>query len=141
MGSSLGPMEPNAETVLGFSHVNLLVDDLDAARAFYGHALSLVELPRPGVGGRGAWFRIGDLQLHLSVVDAMPAGTPTSVSHIALQLPAGTFDACVAAMESRGAVLTMGPRTREEFGVAVRTAFCRDPAGNLIELTDVGPLS
>jgi catechol 2,3-dioxygenase-like lactoylglutathione lyase family enzyme len=134
-------MEPTAAPVLGFSHVNLLVDDLDAARAFYGHALSLDELPRPGIGGSGAWFRIGDLQLHLSAVDAMPTGAATSASHIALHLPSDAFDECVGAIEARGATLTRGPQSREQLGVPVRTAFCRDPAGNLIELTDAGPLS
>jgi len=29
---------------------------------------------------------------------------------------------------------------REDFGVPVRAAFCKDPSGNVIELTDVPPL-
>lgn len=134
-------MEITAAPVLGLNHVNLLVDDLEAARSFYGHALGLNELERPSVDGSGAWYRIGSAQLHLSAVDAMPSGSSTSVSHIALHLPADTFDECVAAIHARGANITRGPQSREQLGVSVRTAFCRDPAGNLIELTDVGSVS
>jgi hypothetical protein len=34
----------------------------------------------------------------------------------------------------------MGPSERADFGTRVRAAFISDPAGNVIELTDVGPL-
>jgi hypothetical protein len=33
----------------------------------------------------------------------------------------------------------MEPGTREDFGRPVRAAFICDPAGNVIELTDVDP--
>lgn len=138
--STAEPSVAAIPVVLGFSHVNLLVDDLEAARQFYGHALDLEELPRPGVGGTGAWFRIGNLQLHLSLIDAMPEEAVGATAHIALHLPSETFAATVAGIEMRGVTLTRGPQTREQFGVPVQTAFCRDPSGNLIELTDVGPL-
>ena len=32
------------------------------------------------------------------------------------------------------------PSTRVDFGVPVQAAFLADPAGNVVELTDVGPL-
>ncbi|HRE03170.1 MAG TPA: VOC family protein, partial [Ilumatobacteraceae bacterium] len=59
------------DLITGCNHVNLLVDDLAAAEHFYGTVLGFEALPRPGISGTGAWFRIGTLQLHLSVV-----GTP-----------------------------------------------------------------
>ena len=124
--------------VIGFSHINLHVDDIDAAREFYGHGLGLVELERPGGIGTGAWYSLGPIQLHLSLVTAMPPGAAASTTHIAVQLPTDTFAACVAAMETRGVVITRQPQSREQLGTLVQTAFCRDPAGNLIELTDVG---
>ena len=127
--------------VVGFSHVNLHVDDIDAARAFYGHGLGLVQLERPGGIGTGVWYQLGPVQLHLSLVEAMPADAPTSTTHIAVQLPTATFDECVRAMEERGVVITRQPQTRLQLGVEVRTAFCRDPASNLIELTDIGSLT
>jgi len=123
--------------VIGFSHVNLLVTDLAAARDFYGRQLGLAEIERPGDIGRGAWFQVGALQLHLSLVDEMPAGAARANSHVALQLPADAFDEVVGAMVERGLELTREPRSREQLGAVVRTAFCRDPSANLIELTDV----
>lgn len=129
-----------ATAIAGYSHVNLLVDDLDAARRFYGDVLGFAELPRPGVSGTGGWFRVGDLQLHLSVVAAMPSAVDGGTPHIALHLPRDGFDEFVATIAARGANVTREPQSREQFGVDVRTAFCRDPAGNLVELTDVGPL-
>ncbi len=32
------------------------------------------------------------------------------------------------------------PSERVDFGTTVRAAFVSDPAGNVVELTDVGPL-
>ena len=44
------------------AHVNLSVDDLVAARAFYGELLGLSPLPRPADAGRsGCWFALGDV--------------------------------------------------------------------------------
>jgi catechol 2,3-dioxygenase-like lactoylglutathione lyase family enzyme len=126
--------------VIGLNHVNLHVDDIDAARGFYGHGLGLAELERPSGIGIGVWYRLGPTQLHLSVVAAMPAEAATSTTHVAIQLPSGSFDECIRAIEARGVVLTRQPQTREQLGSPVRTAFCRDPANNLIELTDIGPL-
>jgi catechol 2,3-dioxygenase-like lactoylglutathione lyase family enzyme len=122
--------------VLALNHVNLLVADLDAARAFYGGVLGLDELERPAIGS-GAWFDLGNAQLHLSVV-ADASGTASN-AHIALCLPSATFDEVVEAMVARGLALTRPPQSREQLGVPVRTAFCRDPSGNLIELTDLLP--
>lgn len=122
--------------VLALNHVNLLVADLAEARAFYGGVLGLAELDRPAIGS-GAWFDLGNAQLHLSATGDGPAGATNA--HIALCLPAATFDAVVGELVARGLVLTREPTTREQLGVEVRTAFCRDPSGNLIELTDLLP--
>jgi glyoxylase I family protein len=129
------------KTISGFSHVNLLVTDIDAARHFYTDILGLPELPRPGVSGTGAWFRVGDLQLHLSEVAEMPGKVAGGAAHIAMYLLSEDFDERVHSIEERGGVLARGPQSREDFSVAVRTAFINDPSGNLVELTDVGPLA
>ncbi len=128
-------------TISGFSHVNLLVTDLVAARHFYADILGLPELPRPGVSGKGAWFRVGDLQLHLSEVAEMPGKVAGGAAHIAMYLLSDDFDERVHSIEERGGTLARSPQSREDFGVRVRTAFINDPSGNLVELTDVGPLA
>src|SRR5512139_2423164 len=48
-------------------HVSIVVTDLVAARHFYGAVLGLSELPRPPFDFAGAWYALGDRQLHLIV--------------------------------------------------------------------------
>jgi catechol 2,3-dioxygenase-like lactoylglutathione lyase family enzyme len=126
-------------TVSGYSHVTVVVDDLDVAIAFYRDTLGFQPLPRPDTLGPGAWLQAGTAQLHIVVVDEM--GPPSrGLPHLALLVPADRWDDTIAALEARGADFVRPPRSREDFGRLVRAAFIRDPAGNVIELTDVGPL-
>jgi catechol 2,3-dioxygenase-like lactoylglutathione lyase family enzyme len=133
------PTRAPAITVAGYSHVAIMVDDLDAALAFYCDALGFSVLPRPdfGPGTAGAWLQLGTAQVHLGTVDAMApsAGFP----HLALHIPAASWDDTMAAIEERGIEFLLPPSERLDFGKPVRAAFIRDPAGNVIELTDVDP--
>jgi len=127
-------------TVSGYAHVNICVTDVDHARDFYEKKLGLAVLPRPDFGGSfgGLWFRLGESQLHLSSVKSMPDWNG-AVPHMALYIPTAEFESTVEEFRSRGVEFFMDIRQREDFGVPVKTAFCRDPDGNVIELTDVAP--
>src|SRR5262249_732197 len=60
--------------------------------------------------------------------------------HFALYVPTDEFDTTIEAVRAAG-VKTLGdPSSRVDFGTPVRAAFITDPSGNVIELTDVGPL-
>ena len=48
-------------------HVSLPVTDLARSRSFYSGVLELVEIERPPFDFEGAWYRVGDRQLHLIV--------------------------------------------------------------------------
>ena len=48
-------------------HVALSVTDMDRASWFYGTVLGLQEIPRPPFDFGGAWYQLGDRQLHLIV--------------------------------------------------------------------------
>ncbi|MBI3636955.1 MAG: VOC family protein [Candidatus Rokubacteria bacterium] len=49
-----------------FSHVSLLVSDVDRAKVFYTGLLGLREIARPAFDFPGAWYSLGnDLALHL----------------------------------------------------------------------------
>ena len=124
-------------TFAGFSHVAVMVDDLDAALTFYCDVLGFEVLPRPEEFGAGAWLQVGAGQLHIGVVDQMPEkrGFP----HFALHVPADVYDTTMDAIAEAGIPFMMGPSAREDFGRPVRAAFIQDPAGNAIELTDVDP--
>jgi glyoxylase I family protein len=129
-----------AAPVAGYSHVAVSVTDLDAARDFYCDVLGFEELPRPDFGFPGLWLRVGELQLHLGVVDEAPAPGP-GFPHFALYVPSEEFDATIEAVRAAGVKMLGEPSTRVDFGKTVRAAFVTDPSGNAIELTDVGPLT
>lgn len=126
------------KALTGYAHVNIVADDLDAARHFYGTQLGLEEIPRPDFGIAGAWYRLGAAQFHIAVVAEMPDLKGTA-PHFALFIPTDQFETTIASLKADGVMFSSDIRRREDFGVPVLTAFCRDPAGNLIELTDVEP--
>ena len=128
-----------AATVSGYSHVAISVTDLDEARDFYCDLLGFEVLPRPDFGFPGLWLRVGTLQLHLGVVDEAPSPGP-GFPHFALYVPADEFDATIESMRAARVKILGEPSSRVDFGTPVRAAFITDPAGNAIELTDVGPL-
>ena len=127
-------------TVAGYSHVAIAVDDLEAARAFYCGIFGFKELPRPDFGIPGMWLGVGELQLHFVETDELP--TPgKGFPHFALHVPTEAFSTTIEALRAAGVPLLGEPSSRVDFGRTVQAAFVRDPAGNAIELTDVGPLT
>jgi glyoxylase I family protein len=130
----------STKAIAAYSHVNIVADDLDAARDFYGTKLGLPEIPRPDFGIPGAWYRLGPSQFHIIVVKEMPDLKGTA-PHFAIYIPTDEFESTIAALKADGVAFTSDLRVREDFGVPVKTAFCKDPAGNLIEFTDVALFS
>lgn len=113
--------------IVGVHHVNLMVDDLDAATRFYTEVLGFTPTDRPDFGFPGAWFRMGAHQLHLQTV---PEALERSGQHFALEV--SDIDAAVAALEAHGVeVFRLDAFASQGAG---RQAFLNDPAGNLIEL-------
>ena len=108
------------------AHVNLSVDDVAAAEAFYSGFLGLERAPRPADAGRaGAWFRLGASELHLSLETG--ADNARSKRHVAFELD--DLDSARAEAVTRGLSIEEG---RPAPGI--RRFFVRDPAGNRIEL-------
>ncbi len=130
----------NSAIIEGFSHVAIVATNLDEARSFYCGVLGLTELPRPDLGIPGMWLRVGSLQLHFIESDTMPVPGP-GFPHLALHIPAERWEDTITALRERGVVFPGEPSTRLDFGIPVRAAFVMDPAGNTVELTDVGPLT
>ena len=50
-------------------HVSIPVADLERAKQFYEEILGLSEIARPPFDFPGAWYQLGDRQLHLIVHD------------------------------------------------------------------------
>jgi glyoxylase I family protein len=66
--SASSPRPPPRDAVLRIEtihHVSLTVTALEPARRFYVDVLGLVEIERPAFTFPGAWFAVGDRQLHL----------------------------------------------------------------------------
>lgn len=108
---------------LRLTHVNLRVEDLPAAVRFYTGVVGLEPIPRLDRGGKGAWFRLGGIELHLA---EDPTPQPRSKRHFAVEvtdLPAARREA-----EQAGAEID-----QEDVG----RFWMRDPSGNRIEV--VGP--
>lgn len=115
-----------AVNALGIHHVNIDVDDLDAARRFYTEVMGFSEVHRPDFGAPGAWFQMGAHQLHLGTIGARRAETG---DHFALQVE--DCASCAQELEAKGIeVFRLDPPIA---GAGIQ-AFLRDPAGNLIEL-------
>jgi ribosomal protein S18 acetylase RimI-like enzyme len=112
--------------IVGVDHVQVAVPpgSEDAARAFYGELLGLPELDKPErLRARGgAWFAVGDQQLHVGIEEDF---APARKAHPALALPrAADLHALAKRLAEAGhAVDRDGPRI-----------YVADPFGNRLEL-------
>jgi catechol 2,3-dioxygenase-like lactoylglutathione lyase family enzyme len=111
-------------------HVSVAIAPDGRARAqeFYGGLLGLEErevLPKLDPS-RFVWFSVGgDLELHLMQLDEQPPGS----AHFCLAV-----DEDLGALRAR--LEAAGVPTRDATEIVGRPRFtCRDPFGNLIELT------
>jgi glyoxylase I family protein len=116
---------------LGVHHVSINVDDVAAARAFYVDALGFTErTDRPDFGFDGAWLDVGGQQVHL-----IAAEVPGRLGqHYAVQV--ADLDAAVVALRARD-IRISDPM---EVGSGLQS-FTRDPAGNMVELHEVGGIA
>jgi len=117
--------------IIGLSHVNVTVPaELEAdAKQFYESVLGLAPIPKPE-GTRqnmGAWYELGDMQLHLSVEDDVQ--NEKSDRHVCYQVA----DIDVASLCFRNAGVEIIADARPVRGQS--RFFVRDPGGNLIEIT------
>ena len=117
--------------ILGVSHVNVTVPSAleTAAKHFYEALLGLAQIPKPE-GTRqnmGAWYQLGDLQLHLSVEDDVK--NEVSDRHVCYQV----LDIGAASLQFRNAGVEIIADGRPVRGQS--RFFVRDPGGNLLEIT------
>ena len=117
--------------IIQVNHVNVTVPAAleSAAKHFYGVVLGLPEIPKPE-GTRqnmGAWFDLGNAQLHLSVEDNVT--NEVSDRHVCYQV----FDITAADLHFRQAGIEIIADGRPVRGEA--RFFVRDPGGNLLEIT------
>lgn len=85
-------------------HISLPVSDLERSRRFYREVLGLEEIERPPFPFPGAWFRLGDRELHLIAGEgAVPrgaAGADPRQLHFAVRV--ASFWATLEHLRGRG---------------------------------------
>ncbi|MBF0708249.1 VOC family protein [Alkalihalobacillus hwajinpoensis] len=114
-------------------HVSLAVTDLERAKKFYKDILCLKEIKRPNFDFPGAWFQIGQQQLHLIVYpDANTLRGSTSLSsregHFAFRV--NSYDNTLKWLREKKIEVYENPTSKSGFA----QIFVSDPDGNLIEL-------
>ncbi|HBB98829.1 MAG TPA: bleomycin resistance protein [Blastocatellia bacterium] len=116
--------------VTALHHVNITVpaEQEGAAKNFYGAVLGLKQVPKPAAARQsGAWYQIGENQLHLSVDEE-----PRSISsrHICFTVD----DLPETEKKFRDAEVEIIPDPRPIPGT--RRFYVRDPGGNQLEIVE-----
>jgi len=119
-------------TIDTLHHVSIVVTDLNAAKAFYGGVLGLHELPRPPFDFDGAWYELGNRQLHLIV---HPPGrtlrgtrdVDARDGHFAVRV--ANYDETLAYLRARG----VPARESRQNVTPWAQIHVTDPDGNVIE--------
>lgn len=109
-------------------HVNVTVPAAleAAAKDFYGSVLGLKQVPKPAAARQnGAWYQIGDNQLHLSVEDELNG---LSSRHVCFSVS----DLAEAEKRFRDAGVEIISDPRPVPGTA--RFYVRDPGGNQLEI-------
>ncbi len=117
-------------------HIQLVVDDLAAARRFYEAVFKVLDIPLAGEGDDYFWAD----ELFISTADSKAAqGKLTGRHHIAFQAKdRATVDAFHKAALAAGGKDNGAPGVRP-YHPAYYGAFVLDPAGNNIEAVYHGP--
>ena len=101
-----------------------------AARAFYGEAMGMPEVPKPPEMAKrgGCWFQCGAQQIHVGAEADFRAAKK---AHPAIRLAdRASFEALAARLQAAGAPV----KKDTEMEPAVERFFTADPWGNRVEL-------
>jgi catechol 2,3-dioxygenase-like lactoylglutathione lyase family enzyme len=114
-------------------HVGLTVTDLERSKHFYSQILCLKEIKRPNFNFEGAWYEIGQQQLHLLVCPHSQTirsnkNLNSREGHVALRVE--NYDETLNWLKKNNIEVLEKPNSVSGFA----QIFCADPDGNLIEL-------
>ena len=110
------------------NHVAIHVRDLERSEKFYGEVLGLPRIPRPAFDFPGAWFALGNQELHL-ILDETLSEASRRHHHFALRVDDPY--AAKSYLESKGLREFKGPAPRPDGAIQL---FFTDPDGYMIEL-------
>ena len=113
-------------------HVSVCVTDLERAKAFYGDVLGLPEIRRPAFSFPGAWYELGNWQLHL-IVHTTPLALRGTTEidgrdgHVAFRVR--NYKETVDYLRARGVPFHENPQNPTPWA----QVYVTDPDGNVIE--------
>ncbi|MDC3416899.1 VOC family protein [Aquibacillus salsiterrae] len=115
-----------------FHHVSLSIKDLAKAKHFYGEILGFPEIERPDFDFPGAWYQVGDQQLHLIVFEESETlrnsqEIQTKDGHMAVRVK--DYYETLDYLKKMNVDIVEKPNSQSGFA----QLFCADPDGNLIE--------
>jgi lactoylglutathione lyase len=119
----------------GISAITLFVEDLAAAKRFYGEAFGL---PVTYEDDDSAVFKFANTLINLlkttaarELIDPAPVASPEAGARMQFTLDVDDVDAMCAELAGRGVTLLNGPMDRPW---GIRTACFQDPAGHIWEI-------
>ncbi|MBD1939437.1 VOC family protein [Microcoleus sp. FACHB-68] len=112
-------------------HAAIIVSELERAEHFYGIVLGLSKVERV-LKFPGAWYQVGDFQIHLIVASDIPSAQINSEKlgrsgHIAFSVT--NLEAAKEGLIAHGCSIQMSASGRAAL-------FTQDPDGNIIELSE-----
>ena len=115
-------------------HINVTVPRSveEVAKHFYGDVMGLQEVPKPEASRArgGAWYQLGQMQLHLSI-EELPGENCTSKRHVCYTVS----DLAEAEQRFRSAGIEIVPDDMPTPGWS--RFYVRDPGGNRLEIAQV----
>jgi catechol 2,3-dioxygenase-like lactoylglutathione lyase family enzyme len=118
--------------IVEFHHVNVTVPRPleQAAKDFYRMALGLEEVLKPEASRArgGAWYQLGEMQLHLSIEES--ADKQASTRHVCFVVE--NLDRAQINLAAEGVEILPDPRPVP----GTQRFYVRDPGNNLIEIAE-----
>jgi len=113
-------------------HASVIVADTEVSLRFYRDILGLQQVHRPDMGFPGAWFQLGEQQVHIMELNNPDPITGRPVHggrdrHFALTV--SELEPVRATLENSGIAFTLSISGR-------KALFCRDPDGNAVEIIE-----
>ena len=122
----------------GLRHVALNVKDLEACERFYTELLGMQVEWRPDADNLYLTSGSDNLALHRAVAVIDPESAQR-LDHIGFVVDeAADVDAWFAFLKSKGVAMLKEPKTHRD---GARSFYCRDPAGNTVQLIYHPPLA
>lgn len=119
-----------------FSHIAVLVKDVDKSGAFYGEILGLKEVEEPFKDGLHRWFQLGGATLHL-IQEPWEELVFRRSNHLCISVP--DLEAFIKKLTANQISFEDARGNKNKIHIrpdGIRQIFFRDPSGYWIEAND-----